>query len=51
MTQNGFRRRRTSSGRRLPASQDALENWLVGHCQPVETKGQDIELHPAVVDL
>lgn len=35
----------------LPASQDALEDWLAGHRQRVEAKGRDIELHPAVVDL
>jgi phosphatidylserine decarboxylase len=51
MTQNGFAgdvRRQTGW---LPASQDALEDWLAGHRQRVEAKGQDIELHPAVVDF
>jgi phosphatidylserine decarboxylase len=45
-----LRRRRTSSGRWLPANQDALEDWLAGHRQRVEAKG-DIELHPAVVEF
>lgn len=35
----------------LPASQDALEDWLARHRQRVEAKGQDIELHPAVADF
>ena len=35
----------------LPASQDALEDWLAGHRQRVEAKGDDIELHPAVADF
>ena len=35
----------------LPASQDALEDWLEGHRERVEAKGDHIELHPAVVDL
>ena len=50
MTQTGFAGdvRRQAVGCRRART---LENWLVGHCQPVETSGQDIELHPAVVDL
>jgi len=51
MTENGFVgdvRRRAGW---LPASQAALEDWLAGHRQRVEAKGQDIELHPAVVDF
>ena len=35
----------------LPASQDALEDWLTGHRERVEAKGEDIELHPAVRDF
>ena len=51
MDQNGFAgdvRRRAGW---LPSNQDALEDWLAGHRKRVETKGQDIELHPAVVDF
>jgi phosphatidylserine decarboxylase len=51
MTQNGFGgdvRRRAGW---LPASQDALEDWLAGHRQRVEAKGQNVELHPAVADF
>jgi len=51
MTQSGF----TGDVRRqagwLPASQESLEDWLAGHRQRVEAKGQDIELHPAVADF
>ena len=28
-----------------------MEDWLAGHRQRVEAKGEDIELHPAVVDF
>ena len=51
MTQNDFAgdvRRRAGW---LPASQDALEEWLAGHRQRVESLGADIELHPAVADF
>ena len=51
MTQNDFAgdvRRRAGW---LPASQDALEEWLAGHRQRVESLDADIELHPAVADF
>ena len=51
MNQNGFGgdvRRRAGW---LPVDQDALEEWLVGHRQRVEAKGQDLELHPAVAEF
>jgi len=51
MTQNGFAGDVRRQAGWLPASQDALEDWLVGHRQRVEAKGHDIELHPAVVDF
>ena len=51
MTQNGFAEDVRRQGGWLPASQDALEDWLAGHRQRVEAKGQDIELHPAVVEF
>ena len=51
MTQNGFAGDVRRQAGWLPASQDALEEWLAGHRQRVEAKGQDIELHPAVVDF
>jgi phosphatidylserine decarboxylase len=50
MTQNGFSGDVRRQAGWLPASQDALEDWLAGHRQRVEAKG-DIELHPAVVDF
>src|SRR5664279_4904620 len=51
MTQSGFGGDVRRQAGWLPASQDALEGWLAGHRQRVEAKGQDIELHPAVVDF
>jgi phosphatidylserine decarboxylase len=51
MTQNGFAgdvRRRAGW---LPVTQNALEDWLAGHRQRVEAKGQEVELHPAVADF
>ncbi|GAA1002265.1 phosphatidylserine decarboxylase family protein [Subtercola frigoramans] len=32
----------------LPANQDALENWLAGHCERVEARGDDVVLHPVI---
>jgi phosphatidylserine decarboxylase len=51
MTKNDFAGDVRRQAGWLPASQDALEGWLAGHRQRVEAKGQDIELHPAVVDF
>ena len=51
MTQNGFAGDVRRQAGWLPTSQDALEDWLAGHRQLVEAKGQDIELHPAVADF
>ena len=51
MTQNGFAGDLRRQAGWLPASQDALEDWLAGHRRRVEAKGHDIELHPAVVDF
>jgi phosphatidylserine decarboxylase len=51
MTQSGFAGDVRRHGGWLPASQDALEDWLSGLRQQVETRGPDIELHPAVVDF
>lgn len=35
----------------LPASQDDLESWLVGHRQRVDARGDDIELHPVLAEF
>ena len=51
MTQSGFAGDVRHQAGWLPASQEALEDWLAGHRQRVESKGQDIELHPAVADF
>jgi phosphatidylserine decarboxylase len=51
MTQSGFAGDVRRQAGWLPASQDALEDWLAGHRQRVEAKGQDLELHPAVLDF
>ena len=50
MTQDGFAGDVRRQAGWLPPSQDALEDWLAGHRQRVEAKG-DIELQPAVVDF
>ena len=51
MNQNGFAGDVRRQAGWLPPDQGALENWLAGHRERVEAKGQDIELHPAVVDF
>ena len=51
MTQNGFGGDVRRQAGWLPSSHDALEEWLAGHRQRVEAKGQDMELHPAVVNF
>jgi phosphatidylserine decarboxylase len=51
MTQSGFSGDVRRQAGWLPASQEALEDWLAGHRQRVEAKGQDIQLHPAVADF
>src|ERR1700712_1805022 len=50
MTRNGFAGDVRRQAGWLP-DQDALEEWLAGHRQRVEARGENIELHPAVSDL
>src|SRR5579875_1569312 len=35
----------------LPASQDDLEAWLDGHHERVEARGEQVELHPVLIEF
>jgi phosphatidylserine decarboxylase len=35
----------------LPDNQDDLESWLAGHWERVEAKGDDVVLHPVIVEF
>jgi phosphatidylserine decarboxylase len=35
----------------LPQSQDDLESWLIGHRQRVEAKGEQVTLHPVIIEF
>jgi phosphatidylserine decarboxylase len=35
----------------LPDDQDDLESWLAGHRERVEAKGEDVVLHPVIVEF
>jgi phosphatidylserine decarboxylase len=35
----------------LPESQDDLESWLDGHCERVEARGEQVELHPVLIEF
>ncbi|MEA9985139.1 phosphatidylserine decarboxylase family protein [Subtercola sp. RTI3] len=35
----------------LPANQDDLESWLAGHAERVDALGDDIVLHPVIVEF
>jgi phosphatidylserine decarboxylase len=35
----------------LPDSQEALESWLAGHRQRVQSRGEQIELHPVIEEF
>ena len=35
----------------LPQSQDDLESWLTGHRQRVEAKGEQVTLHPVIIEF
>jgi phosphatidylserine decarboxylase len=35
----------------LPESQDDLESWLDGHCERVEARGEQAELHPVLTEF
>jgi phosphatidylserine decarboxylase len=35
----------------LPDNQDDLESWLAGHRERVEAKGEDVVLHPVIVEF
>ena len=35
----------------LPESQDALESWLDGHCERVEARGEQVQLHPVLIEF
>ena len=35
----------------LPPNQEDLESWLVGHRKRVEARGEDIKLHPVLIEF
>lgn len=35
----------------LPQKQEDLESWLVGHRQRVDARGDDVELHPVLIEF
>ena len=35
----------------LPDDQDDLESWLAGHRERVEARGEDVVLHPVIVEF
>lgn len=35
----------------LPADQEDLESWLEGHSDRTESRGEDVELHPVLVEF
>ncbi|MCU1617958.1 MAG: hypothetical protein JWO98_5498, partial [Frankiales bacterium] len=35
----------------LPANQNDLESWLVGHRDRVEARGDDVTLHPVIEEF
>jgi phosphatidylserine decarboxylase len=35
----------------LPADQEDLESWLEGHHERTESRGDDVELHPVLVEF
>jgi phosphatidylserine decarboxylase len=35
----------------LPESQDDLESWLDGHRERVEARGEQVELHPVLIEF
>ena len=35
----------------LPDDQDDLESWLAGHRERVETRGEQVVLHPVLVEF
>jgi len=35
----------------LPDDQDDLESWLAGHRERVEARGDQVELHPVIVEF
>jgi phosphatidylserine decarboxylase len=35
----------------LPEQQDELEDWIAGHRERVEARGEDVPLHPVIVEV
>ena len=35
----------------LPDDQDDLESWITGHRERVDARGDDVELHPVLVEF
>ena len=35
----------------LPEQQDELEDWIAGHRERVEARGEDVPLHPVIVEF
>lgn len=51
MTTNSSSARVLRPGGWLPEQQDELEDWIAGHRERVEARGEDVPLHPVIVEF